>query len=501
MSISQLRTATEALRESEARLRLSVQAANIGLWDWDLITNEVYFSPEWKRQIGYADDELPNRFEEWQSRVHPEDLELTLRKIRAFIANPQGRHEVEFRFRHKDGSYRWIYTQADVLRDAAGKSVRMLGCHLDITEHKVAEEAQLRLAAIVESSDDAIISKDLDGVIISWNTGAERMFGYTEAEAVGRPITIIIPPELRNEESLILRRLRAGEHIQHYETVRATKQGTRVDVSLTVSPMKNSEGQVVRASKIAHDMTERKRAEQSLQQTQSELAHVTRALAMGELVASIAHEVNQPLTGIVTTGSLALRELESETPNLRKLREAIAEMAQDGARASAVIARIRGLLTKDATDRIELDINDVIQQVTDLTREEGARNRVQVQLNLAPGLPKVLGDRVQLQQVLINLVINAFEAMRTVTERNLDIHSARHAEGVLVRVQDSGIGVAPNQLARIFEPFFTTKPQGIGMGLSISRSIIESHGGRLWTEPSSNGAIFQFTLPAIDIEG
>jgi len=306
---------------------------------------------------------------------------------------------------------------------------------------------------------------------------------------------------LRNEESLILRRLRAGEHIQHYETVRATKQGTRVDVSLTVSPMKNSEGQVVRASKIAHDMTERKRAEQSLQQTQSELAHVTRALAMGELVASIAHEVNQPLTGIVTTGSLALRELESETPNLRKLREAIAEMAQDGARASAVIARIRGLLTKDATDRIELDINDVIQQVTDLTREEGARNRVQVQLNLAPGLPKVLGDRVQLQQVLINLVINAFEAMRTVTERNLDIHSARHAEGVLVRVQDSGIGVAPNQLARIFEPFFTTKPQGIGMGLSISRSIIESHGGRLWTEPSSNGAIFQFTLPAIDIEG
>jgi len=298
-----------------------------------------------------------------------------------------------------------------------------------------------------------------------------------------------------------LRRLRAGEHIQHYETVRATKQGTRVDVSLTVSPMKNSEGQVVRASKIAHDMTERKRAEQSLQQTQSELAHVTRALAMGELVASIAHEVNQPLTGIVTTGSLALRELESETPNLRKLREAIAEMAQDGARASAVIARIRGLLTKDATDRIELDINDVIQQVTDLTREEGARNRVQVQLNLAPGLPKVLGDRVQLQQVLINLVINAFEAMRTVTERNLDIHSARHAEGVLVRVQDSGIGVAPNQLARIFEPFFTTKPQGIGMGLSISRSIIESHGGRLWTEPSSNGAIFQFTLPAIDIEG
>jgi len=639
MSISQLRTATEALRESEARLRLSVQAANIGLWDWDLITNEVYFSPEWKRQIGYADDELPNRFEEWQSRVHPEDLELTLRKIRAFIANPQGRHEVEFRFRHKDGSYRWIYTQADVLRDATGKPVRMLGCHLEFTEHKVAEEAQLRLAAIVQSSDDAIISKDLDGVITSWNTGAERMFGYTEAEAVGRPITIIIPPELRNEESLILRRLRAGEHIQHYQTFRVTKQATRVDVSLTISPMKDSEGQVVRASKIARDMTERKRAEaalrtsereqhkiaeqleterarlieaqavakvgswetelpslditwseqthrifetdpcfhptrpafvelihpedrekvdaafeaslekgapsrveyrivmadgrvkvleehwkvfhdgqgrparligtcqditerkraeEQLRQAQAGLAHVTRTLAMGELAAAIAHEINQPLAGVVMNANFALREIGSGTPNLEKLREAIAEMAEDGTRAGAVIARIRALLKKEAADRVELDVNDVIQEVAVLVRNEAARNHIQVRLDLATGLPPVLGDRVLLQQVLINLAMNGIDAMRAVIDRprSLEIKSAKHADGVLIRVQDSGIGLDPDRVTRVFEPFFTTKPQGIGIGLSISRSIIESHGGRLWAEPGPKGAIFQFTLPA-----
>jgi len=180
------------------------------------------------------------------------------------------------------------------------------------------------------------------------------------------------------------------------------------------------------------------------------------------------------------------------------LREAISEMAEDGTRASAVIARIRALLKKDAADRVELDINDVIRDVAVLVRNEAARNHVQVRLDLAASLPPVLGDRVQLQQVLINLLVNGIDAMRTVTDRprNLEIRSAKHADGVLVRVQDSGIGFDPDRATRIFEPFFTTKPQGIGIGLSISRSIIESHGGRLWAESGPNGAVFQFTLPA-----
>ena len=209
-------------------------------------------------------------------------------------------------------------------------------------------------------------------------------------------------------------------------------------------------------------------------------------------------QVNQPLTGVVTNGSFALRELASGTPRLEKLREVIAEIVEDGTHASAVISRIRALLTKGVPERVELEINDVIQEVTVLMRDEGARNRVQVHLNLATDLPKVLGDRVQLQQVLINLFMNGMDAMRTVAgwPRNLSIKSVKHADGVLVQVQDSGIGFDPDLVDRIFEPFFTTKPQGIGMGLSISRSIVESHGGRLWAESGSKGAIFQFTLPA-----
>ena len=237
--------------------------------------------------------------------------------------------------------------------------------------------------------------------------------------------------------------------------------------------------------------------ELALTETRLELAHVARIATMGELTASIAHEINQPLTAVVNNGNFALRQVASGAPNLEELREAIAEIVNDGTRASAVISRIRALLQKGAPDRVELDINEVIQEVAILVRHEATRSRVSVRLDLAADLPRVLGDHVQLQQVLINLVINSIEAMRTLTDRprELLIKSMRNSDAVLIQVQDSGKGLDPEQAGRIFEPFFTTKPEGIGMGLSISRSIIESHGGRLWTVTGSSGALFQFTLP------
>jgi len=250
--------------------------------------------------------------------------------------------------------------------------------------------------------------------------------------------------------------------------------------------------------KLLGEIAERQRVQEALQETQAELAHITRVMAMGELVASIAHEVNQPLTAVVTNANFCLRQLASATPNLEKLREAIAEIVNDGTRASAVISRIRALLMKAAPERVELDINEIIQEVAILVRNEVTRNRISLRNDLAPDLPRVLGDRVQLQQVLINLVMNGIDAMRTLTyrSRELLIKSAKNPDGVLIQVQDSGPGLDPEQADRIFEPFFTTKPQGIGLGLSISSSIIESHGGRLWAVPGSNGALFQFTLPS-----
>jgi PAS domain S-box-containing protein len=248
---------------------------------------------------------------------------------------------------------------------------------------------------------------------------------------------------------------------------------------------------------IGKDITEWKSTQAALQEAQENLARVTRVVAMGELAAAIAHEVNQPLAAIVTNANFCLRELGGGAQKLEKLREAIAEIVSDGTRASAVISRIRALLKKASPDGVRLDINEVIQEVTTLLRNEIARNRVELQLDLAADLPLVLGDRVQLQQVLINLAINGIEAMHAVDDRprRLAIKSERHGDGVLVRVQDSGPGIAPELAVRIFEPFFTTKAEGTGMGLSISRSIIESHGGHLSLVSASQGAMFQFTLP------
>jgi two-component system, sensor histidine kinase and response regulator len=235
----------------------------------------------------------------------------------------------------------------------------------------------------------------------------------------------------------------------------------------------------------------------ALEEAQGKLAHVTRTQAMGELAAAIAHEVNQPLTAIVTNGNFCLRSLEAATSNPDEIRAAIIEIVNDGNRASAVISRIRGLLTKGTPRRTELDIARIIGDVTILLRHEVTRNRVFLRTDFAADLPRMSGDPVQLQQVLINLVMNAIEALRTSThgKREILIRSASNPDAVLVQVQDSGPGVAPELAGRIFEPFFTTKAEGIGMGLSICRSIVESHGGQLSLLPTPQGSLFQFTLP------
>ena len=246
------------------------------------------------------------------------------------------------------------------------------------------------------------------------------------------------------------------------------------------------------------DITEQKRAEEALHKAQAELAHVTRVTTMGELAASIAHEVNQPLAAVVTNGNACLRWLAGTTPNLNEAREAVWRIIRDGNRASDVITRIRALVRKTDTEKARLDINQIVQEVVFLTQNEAVRKGVTLQMELAADVPSVLGDRVQLQQVILNLVMNGVEAMASVADRprELCIRARRHeSDQVLVAVQDSGIGIDSQDLEKIFDAFYTTKPQGMGMGLAISRSIVENHGGRLWAIPNDGpGATFQFTL-------
>ena len=242
----------------------------------------------------------------------------------------------------------------------------------------------------------------------------------------------------------------------------------------------------------------RRRAEEALEKTEAELSRVARVTAMGELAASIAHEVNQPLTSVVTNGNAAVRWLAADPPNFDEVRDAIQRIVRDGSRAGDVIARIRTLLRKEEPVAQLLDINDTIREIVALTQTESSRRGVALQMDLSPDLPAVTGDRVQLQQVLLNLIINAFDAVSAVTDRPRLVWvrtQAAEPRSILVAVEDSGVGIEPEHAAHLFDAFYTTKPEGLGMGLSISRSIIEALGGRLWATPNPGpGTTFQFTL-------
>jgi PAS domain S-box-containing protein len=365
-------------------------------------------------------------------------------------------------------------------------------------EREQAEAAQLRLGAIVASSDDAIISKTLGGIITSWNAGAQRIFGYTVEETVGRPITVLIPHDHLDEESLIIDRISRGESVEHFETVRITKDARRIHVSLAISPIRNPAGQIIGASKIARDITERKRAEDALRQAQAELAHVSRVTTMGELTASLAHEVRQPIAAAITNANTCLLWLDRETPDIDEARAATLRVVEDGRRATDIISRIRQLFTKGAPQREWIDVNELIREMIVLLRSEAVRDGISVRTELGANCSPVMGDRVQLQQVLMNLIMNGIDAMREVEgARELVITSQRtEPDQVRVSISDTGVGLPP-QSDQIFKAFFTTKDHGTGMGLSISRSIVESHGGRLWASDNPpRGATFHVALPA-----
>jgi PAS domain S-box-containing protein len=380
------------------------------------------------------------------------------------------------------------------------RSLRFAGAVVDLTRSRERELESTRLAAIVSSSDDAIISKTLDGKILSWNAGATSIFGYEATDMIGQSIFRIIPPELYEEEKQILNRLRQGERIHHYETARIAKDGRRIEISLTVSPLFNKYGRVIGASKVARDITASREAEAELQRVRTELARVARVTTLGELTAAIAHEVNQPLTGVISSGNACLRWLAGEPPNLEAARRSVERMIDDGNRAADVIRRIRDMVRKSPPRKDAFNINDTIMEVLALIRTELSRNDISSRAELANDLPVVWGDRIQLQQVILNLVMNAIEAMSEVspTQRKLLIASVKDgSNGVLVRIQDSGVGLDGESLDHLFEAFFTTKARGMGMGLAVSQTILQAHGGRLWATPNaSHGATFQFALPA-----
>jgi PAS domain S-box-containing protein len=792
---TETKSAEKKLRRSEESLLEAEKLSHTGSWRHDVASGTVTVSPEVYRMHGIKPDEDALNTEFFFSKFHPEDRKRVVDLFERAEAE-KTELQLDYRIVLSDGTIKHLHTIGRPVLNESGELVEFVGTAIDVTERKQGEQATRLLAAIVESSHDAIVSKTLDGVITSWNKGAERLFGYAAEEAIGQNILMIVPPDRRDEERAIIEQLTRGERVDHFETVRVRKDGSLLDVALTISPMRDAAGRIVGASKLAQDITERKRAEQSLRrsegylaeaqrlshtgswawapatgqmrycseelyrlmgfdpqggqprfetffkrihpddqpriaktldratreradfemedriilpggeirdvhvvghpvlspsgnlvefvgtvmdvternqaealrdgesrileliardarleevleklarvvearfpgmlcstllldedgqhvrhvaapslpqpytnainglsigpkagscgtamyrrlpvvvtdilrdplweayrdlvkphglracwstpilahsgkalgsfamyyreprspslaethalemathlagiaierklareqrerlrQAQAELAHINRVTTMGELTASLAHEIRQPISAAITDANTCLRWLGRDEPEVAEAREAVSRIVKDVTRAADIISRISVLFKKEAPQREFVDVNELIREMIVLLRSEANRYSISVRTELAGGLPKVMADRVQLQQVFMNLMLNGIEAMKGTTGGGELTIKSRAGDGqLLISVCDTGMGLPLEQAEQIFKAFFTTKDNGTGMGLPISRSIIESHGGRLWaTGAPGSGATFQFTLPA-----
>ncbi len=364
------------------------------------------------------------------------------------------------------------------------------------------QEREAKIRRLVDANIIGVIIADLDGAIIEANDAFLDMLSYSRDDLLSGRLrwATVTPVEWHAATERAIAQIRATGRCDTYEKEYIRKDGRRVPALVGGAAFEDKRSQSV---SFVLDLSERKRAEEDLQRAHAELAHISRVMTVGELTASIAHEVTQPLAAIVTNGDACVRLLATDVPNLNETRAAVGSIIRDARRAAEVVAHVRGLLKRSDVDRAPLDLGQVIRDVLVLVRPAVATHRIVLRTSLPDDLPPVLGDRTQLQQVVLNLLTNAIEAMRDVADRRreLVISARRHDvgpdAGVVVAVQDAGVGFEEASLDRLFEALYTTKPDGLGMGLSISRSIILSHGGRLWaTSNADHGATFQFVLPA-----
>jgi two-component system sensor kinase FixL len=368
-----------------------------------------------------------------------------------------------------------------------------------IKENLRLQADRLYLASIVEFSNDAIMSMDMQGLVTSWNRAARSMFGYEKAEIVGHKAAVLFPPDRLHEEDEILTRIKNREDVAQYETVRLSKSGTELQVSLMASPIVDAGGEVIGVSKIIHDITAKRQAQQELLTLQAELVHLSRWNMMGMMASSLAHELNQPLTAMLNYVRAARRTMGNASTDMRA-GEFLDKAVEETKLAGGIIRALREFIDKRETNRKPEDINIVLEDSLTLSLYVGAAGREKIETRFAPGLQPVLIDKVQIQQVLLNLVRNALEAMKDLTGGALVIEAAPGDAGfITVSVADTGPGLAPEVAGRLFKPFTTTKEEGMGVGLSICQSIVESHGGKIWVEPNlPQGVIFRFCLPIAD---
>lgn len=603
--------------------RLALQAAGIGCWRWETHADRLSLSIHAQALLGISEAVIS--FARFLERVDADDREIVERLIRdnrrAGLA-----HDLDFRVVSSAVPPRWLRMLGGGEGGPANPD-EAYGVFIDVVRRKTEEAANSRLAAIVTSSDDAIIAETLEGVITDWNRGAETIFGHSAEEMIGRSILSLVPPEREEEERDLLTRLRNGERVEHYETERRRKDGHRIAVSLSASPLRDGEGRLIGASKTVRDITaakvarselaareahlqsvldtvpdamividpqgimqsfsttaerlfgyrsgevvgrnismlmpspyreqhdgylsrylttgerriigvgrlvvgqrkdgstfpmelsvgevrsaqshlftgfvrdisERQQTQKRLQELQAELIHMSRFTALGEMASTLAHELNQPLSAVANYLKGGRRLLAGDRADaIPMAREAMERATEQALRAGQIIRRLRDFVARGESDHQVENLRKLIEEASALALVGVRETGVRVSFQFDARAEFIFADGIQVQQVLLNLIRNAIEAMQEVEERRLVISTHQtEPQTILISVADSGSGISPDVAAQLFQPFITTKPQGMGVGLSISRTIVEAHGGHLWVVPNpGGGAIFHLTLKA-----
>ena len=497
----------------DENVRSGAEGAGVGTWELDFSTRKLNWSNTTRALFGVAPDKAVD-YELFLSLLDPQDRDGTATALQQSI-DTGCNFDVQYRLPKSDAGH-WVRAMGAVVNGSDGAPARLSGVVIDIDREKRLEDAvrvrERHFRSILDTIPDAMIVIDEHGIMQFFSSAAERQFGYTEPEAIGKNISELMPePDRSRHDGYLVRYLKTGERriigIGRIVTG-MRKDGTTFPMHLTIGEMQS--GGRPYFTGFVRDLTEQQQTQARLQELQSELVHVSRLSAMGEMASALAHELNQPLSAISNYMKGSRRLLAgSADANAPKIEAALDRAAEQAIRAGDIIRRLRTFVARDASEKRVESISKMVEEAGALGLTGAREQGVLLRFNLDPSCDLVLADRVQIQQVLVNLFRNALEAMASSTHRELIVSNTRAADDMIeLAVSDTGAGFAGDALANLFQPFFTTKETGMGVGLSISRTIIETHGGRMWAETNkSGGATFRFTLPVapakdlIDVTG
>jgi two-component system sensor kinase FixL len=484
----------DELRERAESMHLAADAAGLAFWRWDIPEDRIWVNPHGRALYGLpANSEIG--FDCYLASLHPADRDRVRHGVEAALAG-NGDFRTDYRVKDDAGVEHWVEARGKVDFNGSGKPLLMRGVSIDATERRHMQE---RFRLSVEASPNGVVLANAAGEILLTNRRADEMLGYSAEELLGQSVENLVPNRYREDHVAF----RKGFHLMPEsrsmgagrELHALRKDGSEFPVEVGISPVESPEGTLVLS--VIVDITARRQAEQEARRHRDELAHVTRVTTLSELSGSLAHELNQPLAIILANAQAAQRLMAQSPPDLAEVKDILSDIVDEDRRAGEVIRRLRALLKRGETKMLPVSFNEIATEVLHLTHADLIGRGVTVSRTFAQKLPLVAGDRVQLQQVLLNLVLNAADAMSTNLAGSRQIQVTTSAKGGVARlsVRDGGSGL-PEDVEKLFEPFYTTKPHGLGMGLAICRSIVSAHGGRLRAEPHpERGAIFNLEIP------